>query len=642
MNRQKLRWALFVLLVLSVSLSGCMGGGNSKVTYKLTIKVDGKGSVIPFFNDTREFNKAEIVELEAVADEGWEFIRWEGDVPEPTSPKTTVNVDSNKTVTAVFRVPLGTEVEVESGDEITFTNGVQLNFGDISLPGTVTVKVDDVAEELALPGGMSLAGAAVDISFESAGTLDFSGGVLLRLPVAPQTDPTGIGVFHFTGNSWEYLPTRVEDGFAFTQATSFSTFAVLEADVSDAVPEASVSGFFVQPGTRIQLVTSVPGAAILYSTTGDEFPGDFQLYEEPLVMPDDCFEFWALVAEPNKLPGEVKRFWFVTPQHVVVEVKDALGQPISGFEVEFLIPGSEKRLTDEGGRSAQRVHVDGLIAFLQLGSQSRAQIGRPGETITFVVGGESAIATCVKTELTFNPVEFSDPDRLNPFSSAVIREAMNRFVDRHFLAGLGPSSQPMWTFLAPGTMEYDLLKDTLEDLEAQYSYNKNAAQEIIHTEMEKMGAELKDGIWHYGDRKVELIFLIRTEDERKEMGDHIADELESIGFVVKREYVTVAQAAPIYKDSDPADGLWHLYTNAWIGPTTLQSSGLGQFYTPEGVPSSLWQAYDPPTELRSAAKRLVNYDVDSLGEYKGLYETGLALAMQYSPRIWLSAKSEIQ
>lgn len=95
------------------------------------------------------------MDLEAVPAENWEFVRWDGDVPEPYSAKTTVSLDSDKTVVAVFRASLGTAVEVESGAEITFTNGVQLDFAGVSFPGGTTVTVNDVTGQFELPSGMN-------------------------------------------------------------------------------------------------------------------------------------------------------------------------------------------------------------------------------------------------------------------------------------------------------------------------------------------------------------------------------------------------------------------------------------------------------------------------------------------------------
>ena len=63
-----------------------------------------------------------------------------------------------------------------------------------------------------------------------------------------------------------------------------------------------------------------------------------------------------------------------------------------------------------------------------------------------------------------------------------------------------------------------------------YSWDK--AAQAVAEEMVKLGAELIDNQWCYHG-KLELVFLIRSEDERR-IWDYIADELESIGFQVER------------------------------------------------------------------------------------------------------------
>ncbi|PKD43896.1 hypothetical protein CWD77_09090 [Rhodohalobacter barkolensis] len=74
-----------------------------KRDYPLTINVDGGGSVQEQVVQTRstEYEHGTVVELTAVADEGWSFSHWEGDTEESENP-VTIEVDGEKTVTAVF------------------------------------------------------------------------------------------------------------------------------------------------------------------------------------------------------------------------------------------------------------------------------------------------------------------------------------------------------------------------------------------------------------------------------------------------------------------------------------------------------------------------------------------------------------
>jgi peptide/nickel transport system substrate-binding protein len=168
-------------------------------------------------------------------------------------------------------------------------------------------------------------------------------------------------------------------------------------------------------------------------------------------------------------------------------------------------------------------------------------------------------------DLTFNPVPFEDG--LNPFAFPKIREAMNRLIDRNYIVSsfIEGEAEPQLTVLYPGRYDYELMSAVLAELEARYSYDKQAAQEEIAQVMQAQGAVRgDDGYWYYNGEPVELLFVIRDDDPvRLEVGDYIADELESIGFTVERIYEDFANATSLCIESDPREGGWHLYTNAW-------------------------------------------------------------------------------
>jgi len=613
-------------------------GGGSKVSYKLTVSVQGNGTVEPFVGP-REYSSPTIVTLTAKPDENFEFERWIGDVSSSDASETEVVVDSDKEVVAVFVALLGAEIPVKTGDAVRFKHGVVVDLQNVDVPAGTTVTVTDVAEEIELPEELQLAGSAVEIDFGSAGELDFSDGVVLTLPVDLGADPDRIGVFHQNGTEWHYLPTTVEGGLAVATATSFSTFAALEAETSAPV-ESSVEGFHVEQGAEIAL--SASPAQIWYSTTSPDYPGDYQLYESPIVMPGESFEFYAVAVEPNKRPSEATKFRYVDADYTVVIVKNEAGQPMEGVRVSF-VDGSELIYTDEEGFAAQRISAEETIIvpfYENHVFEPSARIGGRGDSLTYV-GRHNEDEDLVKTELTFNPAEFHDPGKLNPFVSSRIREAMNRLIDRdHLVSIAGESVYPIWTFLTPDSFDYGFMGDVLAELEQSYAYDLEGAQQIIEEEMEKLGAELRDGVWYYSNEPVELIFIIRNEDERKQFGDYIADQLESIGFIVDRQYKDSLEASPIWMQGEPADGLWHLVTLGWSGlkGQALLSHILRQMYIPEGMPFRLWEYYNPDRELVEAAELLASGVFESLAERKAVFEQGLKLALEDSVRIWLTAK----
>jgi ABC-type transport system substrate-binding protein len=157
-------------------------------------------------------------------------------------------------------------------------------------------------------------------------------------------------------------------------------------------------------------------------------------------------------------------------------------------------------------------------------------------------------------ELTFNPSgpEFKN-GKLNPFAVAKVREAMNWLIDRNYIAQeiLGGMGVARWTALNSASSDYATLAPTVRALEAKYAYDKEKAQAAIATEMETLGATLVDGKWSYKGEPVEIKVLIRTEDERKTIGDYVSTQLEDIGFTVTRDYKTSAEASSTPRAGSP-------------------------------------------------------------------------------------------
>lgn len=243
--------------------------------------------------------------------------------------------------------------------------------------------------------------------------------------------------------------------------------------------------------------------------------------------------------------------------------------------------------------------------------------------------------------IMFNPVgpTFPATGKLNPFSVPKIREAVNWLVDRKYIAEelMGGMGVPRLLPVVTAFPDYARYADIARKLEAYYAYNPDKAKEVISQEMETLGATLVDGKWQYDGEPVELIFLIRTEDERRDIGDYIASQLESLGFTVQRDYKTGAEATPIWNQGNPADGLWSLYTGGWVNNWIVRDSG-GNFefyYTPRGYPSPLWMAMTPSAEFAEIADRLNRNDFTSMAERKEMFEKAFELALQDSEELFL-------
>jgi peptide/nickel transport system substrate-binding protein len=220
-----------------------------------------------------------------------------------------------------------------------------------------------------------------------------------------------------------------------------------------------------------------------------------------------------------------------------------------------------------------------------------------------------------------------------------VREAMNWLIDRPYIAEeiMGGLGIPRFFPIVTGFPDYARYIDKARELETYYAYNPEKGEAVIAEEMQKLGATLVDGKWQYNNEPVELTILIRTEDERKEIGDYVANQLEGIGFTVNRDYRTAAEAAPIWRQGNPSDGEWNLYTGGWITTQIVRDQGSNfEFYdTARGLASPLWQAYIVSPEYDDITARLASNLFDTMEERDQLYRRAMELTIQEGSRMWL-------
>jgi len=246
-------------------------------------------------------------------------------------------------------------------------------------------------------------------------------------------------------------------------------------------------------------------------------------------------------------------------------------------------------------------------------------------------------------ELTLNPCGpvLTSTDTLNPFAIPEIREAMNWLVDRNYIVQeiMGGLAVPKWFPITAGFPDYARYVATARELEAQYAYDPEKARSVITEQMEANGAELVDGKWQYNGAPVTVIFLIRVEDERRDIGDYVSNQLEDMGFTVDRQYKTSAEASPLWVSGDPCDGQWHLYTGGWITTAISRDQGGNWlfFYSPRSAYgfAPLWQNYELTPEFDDVSVKLNNNDFTSMDERAQLFQEAMRLGLQNSNRVWL-------
>lgn len=243
-------------------------------------------------------------------------------------------------------------------------------------------------------------------------------------------------------------------------------------------------------------------------------------------------------------------------------------------------------------------------------------------------------------ELTINPAGPTFKDgRINPFHVPAIREALNWLVDRRYIAEelYGGLAVPRVLPINTGFPDYARLADVARTLELQYAHDPERARQVITREMEQLGARLEQGRWMHDGQPVRISVLIRTDDQRRRIGDYVSNLLEEQGFEVERLYRAADEASRIWIAGDPADGRWHIYTGGWVSIIVQRdlADNFAYYYTPLGRPEPLWQIYRPDPELETLAERLQRADYATLDERLAMMSRAMELAMADSVRVWL-------
>jgi len=251
-------------------------------------------------------------------------------------------------------------------------------------------------------------------------------------------------------------------------------------------------------------------------------------------------------------------------------------------------------------------------------------------------------------DLTFNPhgtvsEPTFDDGRLNPFCDPQIREAMNLLIDRNYIAEelLQGMAKPKLFCMTSAFPDYGRIADVLMGLEAEYSYDYEAAKTTIFERMGVLGAVYSENQWLFNDEPVTIIMIIRIDDPaRTKIGNYVADQLESLGFLTERQYKTSREASPIWRAvSVPlSTGAYHIYTGGWITTAVDRDSAanFAGFYTPRGAGTGpLWLGYHPDPIFQEVAYRLNDADWSTWDERQSLMAQAAELSLKDSVRIWV-------
>ena len=232
---------------------------------------------------------------------------------------------------------------------------------------------------------------------------------------------------------------------------------------------------------------------------------------------------------------------------------------------------------------------------------------------------------------------------MNPFSLRDVRFALQYILNREFVTqelskGL---AQPMVAHVSPFDFDYLTIYDLIQELDITYA--PDLAMQLVTQAMTEAGAGLKDEVWQFNGRPIQLKFIIRVEDERRQIGDAIRVELGKLGFLVAPTYQQFAPAILAVYSSDPQLFQWHLYTEGWgrgaaerydyATINQMTSPWLGNM--PGWQEVGYWQYTN--SQMDELGQRIYRGDFTSPQERNELYRELTRLGLEESVRLWISA-----
>ena len=236
--------------------------------------------------------------------------------------------------------------------------------------------------------------------------------------------------------------------------------------------------------------------------------------------------------------------------------------------------------------------------------------------------------------------------QLNPFSIKEVRQAVQLIINRDFVVQeiYQGMAVPMLTQVSSYDHDYLTLYDMI--LESSINYDPDYAKLIVNDAMINAGAELIEGKWHFGGKPIRIDFIIRVEDERRDVGDLIRSEVENLGFIVQPTYQQFGPAIYTVYSSDPnlvgTGGSWHMYTEGWgKGAADRYDSGtLNQMCAPwlGNMPGwqelGFWQYENE--ELDILGQRIFSGDFQNEDERNSIYTDASKLCLDESVRLWIA------
>ncbi|MFN8489788.1 MAG: ABC transporter substrate-binding protein [Caldilineaceae bacterium] len=248
--------------------------------------------------------------------------------------------------------------------------------------------------------------------------------------------------------------------------------------------------------------------------------------------------------------------------------------------------------------------------------------------------------------LILNPAP-APKGQLNPFALPRVRKAMQYLVDRDYVAReiYQGQAEPMFTQNSPTDFDSLTVFDTIQ--QANLRYDPDFAKSEIKAAMTEAGAKLVNGVWQYNGQSVRIKFIIRVEDERRDLGDLVSAALKSAGFTVEKNYQPFAPAIQTVYSTDPAQQGWHIYTEGWGkgAPQRYDFGGVNSYYAPwlGNMPgwqeTGFWQYKND--KLDDLGKKLFLGKFKDKAERDDIYRQMTKLGLDESVRVWVATVNSV-
>ena len=249
-------------------------------------------------------------------------------------------------------------------------------------------------------------------------------------------------------------------------------------------------------------------------------------------------------------------------------------------------------------------------------------------------------APSLSLSLLLNPAPAPE-GQLNPFSIREVRQAINYVVNREFVAQEVYKGLAMPKFASVDSSDFDYLSVFDIVHSHGFSYDPEFARTLVARAMTDAGAQLVGGAWHYNGEAIELKFVIRTEDARRQIGDLVRVELQKLGFTVDAGYQEFSAAVSAVFSTDPQDFQWHLYTEGWgasaagrydyVVINQMAAPWFGNM--PGWQEESFWQyAHE---DLDVLGRRLYEGGFSGADERNDIYREMTRVSLDEAVRVWI-------